>query len=421
MYNCPLKKSALEAPHLPCIIDQRCFTFQEIDQLADTYLEKCSRAGISISNTVAFHPSLSIECIALLFALWRLKANIFLINPKIPQKEIPSFLKRTSTTHFIHNLSNIECIQTKPSCFDTSLCLLTSGSTGTPKIAVLSLKNLLINASHSLSLHEKHRYLLSLPLFHVGGLGIILRSILAKAAIVLDQKNPLITHISYVPTHLYRSFPLYKHLECVLLGGAPIGSYPENLPIHVTYGLTEMGSMVLLKKKPPSIDGLYYLGAPLFKREVHIHTDGEIWVKGECLFQGYLEHDALTLPLNQEGWFQTKDIGQFHPEYGITIIGRKDWQFISGGENIQPEEIEKYIKMMPEIEDVAVVPKKDAEFGEIPIAFAVINKELTLASLQSYTQDFLPNYKIPKKLVIVSSLPKTGIKIDRQKLIEIDI
>lgn len=418
-----LKKSASEAPSLPCIIEESSsFTFQEIDHLVEKYANLLFRLGIQEGDRIAFHPSPSVPCIALLFAIWRLNANVCLINPKIPSSQIDLRVKQTAATHYIDNLSHLERIKKLPSTrvlsFHQSLCLFTSGSSSTPKVAVLPLKTLLINAADSIPLNEHSRYLLSLPLFHVGGMGIILRSILKKAAIVLDPKNPLITHLSYVPTHLYRSFPLYKNLECVLLGGAPIASYPDTLPIYITYGLTEMGSMALCKKTPPKIDAHYYLGKPLPQREIRIHSDGEIWVKGNCLFEGYLKNETISLALTQDGWFKTGDVGNEHPELGIAIIGRKDWQFISGGENIQPEEIEKHIKTIPEILDAAVVPMQNEEFGQIPAAFLRTEKDFDLATIQSHLQNFLPKYKLPKALFILDEFPKIGLKIDRKKIIE---
>ncbi len=420
--DCPLKKSASDAPSLLCVIDKTTsFTFQEIDRLTDIYVQKFHQAGITCGDLVAFYPFLSHECIALIFAIWRLKANCLTLNPKLPQTQIESFVNRASATHFIHHPFHIESIQKRVPFFEQSLCLLTSGSTGTPKIAVLSLKTLLANASFSLSLKESDRYLLSLPLFHVGGMAIILRCILSKAAIVLNADHPLITHLSYIPTHLYRSVPIYKNLKCVLLGGSPIASYPHELPIYITYGLTEMGSMVLFAKNPPKIDSHYYLGEPLPKREIHLHVDGEIWVKGNCLFEGYLENNTILRPLTEDGWFQTKDIAAYHPQYGFTIIGRKDWQFISGGENIQPEEIEKHIKTIPQILDAVIVPKQHEEFGQVPAAVVRIenNNRLSLAYIQHHLQDLLPKYKIPKALFILNEFPKIGIKIDRKKITEI--
>ena len=377
MSHCPLKIAAQEAPNATALIGKDfTLTYRELDALAD-------KPKIDEGEVITLKSPPSPELIASFFAAWRNNASVFPLNLRAPPQTVPV------TKHF------------------QSLLLFTSGSTGTPKIAVLSLKSLLANAKYSVPLSEEDRWLLSLPLYHVGGIGIMLRCILAKAAIVLDPACPEITHLSYVPTQLYRASPVYKNLKCILLGGAPTTSIPENLPIYGTYGLTEMGSMVLLREKPPLIDGSFYLGSPLPKRELKLAPDGEILVRGETLFEGYLNQPKKVT------WFKTGDIGKFHPKEGIAIVGRKDWQFISGGENIQPEEIEKYLLQIPGVLEAVVLPKEDPEFGARPVAvIRANNTEISLDSLQEH----LPKYKIPVAIQFLTNFPKKGLKIDRSKL-----
>jgi O-succinylbenzoic acid--CoA ligase len=278
-----------------------------------------------------------------------------------------------------------------------SLLLYTSGSTAAPKIAVLSLDNLLANASTVISpldLKPGDQWRLTLPHFQVGGIGIVMRCILARATIVLDD-SPDITHLSYVPTHLYRATPVYKHLRCLLLGGAPILSYPKHLPVYTTYGLTEMASMVTLN------------GSVLPNRELRISPDGEIWVRGPSLFQGYLGSSP------QQDWFPTGDLGRY--ENGkLEIIGRKDWMFISGGENIQPEEIEQELLALPEIIEAAVLPIDDPEFGKRPVAVIKASTSFDLKWMQSQLSKRLPKYKIPIALLFIDEMPrKDNFKLNR--------
>ncbi len=390
--HCPLKAAAKEAPSLPAVIAKDIsLTFQELDALADEF-------QFSPRQIITTVDPLSPKLIALFFAAWRCNACLCPLNTKLPPSQIQTNIDR------IHSHSgNI----TTP-----SLLLFTSGSTGTPKIAVLSLKSLLANAENSIPLSPSDRWLLSLPLYHVGGIGIMLRCVLAKAAIVLDKNHPDITHVSAVPTHLYRESPVYKNLKCVLLGGAPIHSIPPSLPIYATYGLTEMGSMVLARKNPPLIDGRIYLGNPLPKRELKLASDGEIWVRGETLFDGYLGFDKIS------GWFPTGDIGTVHPKEGIAIIGRKDWQFICGGENIQPEEIEQHLLNIPEIIEAVVIPVFDAEYGMRPVAIIKTHTpHISLHTIQAALTDHLPKYKIPFRLHILNEIPKNGLKINRKFLL----
>lgn len=415
--DCPLKIAAKEEPlSLAYLAKDVALTYKELDALTELFVERLHGCNIRDGDRIAvLHPPCQ-ELISLFFAAWRIGASICPLNLRLPTSQVESCLKRIEPKLFINsfpfNKSNRPGEVSDP--IYQSILLFTSGSSGPPKVAILSLKSLIANATFSVPLDTQDRWLLSLPLFHVGGIGIMMRCILSKATIVLDESDPKITHLSYVPTQLYRTSPLYKKLKCVLLGGAPINTIPERLPIYVTYGLTEMGSMVLARKQPPCINGHFYLGKPLPKREIRLEPDGEIWVKGATLFQRYLHDDSPFI----NGWFPTGDIGQYDEKEGYTIIGRKDWQFISGGENIQPEEIEQQLLQIPDILEAVVAPKPDPEFGMRPIAFIrTVNPLFSLQMMHSLLAERLPKYKIPIALYLIDEFPKNGLKIDRKQFL----
>ncbi len=416
---CPLKEAALATPHAPALQSkERTFSFQELDYLTESMVEKLHHCQITDGDRVAIlHPPCP-EWIALFFAILRLGASPCPLSLRLPAAQIQTALERLQPQLFIDSFPFKAQQRSKKKPFFRSIFLFTSGSTGQPKIAVLPFQNLLVNASFSLPLTPSDRWLLSLPLYHVGGIGIVLRCLLAKASLSLDERDPAITHLSYVPTQLYRANPVYKNLKAILLGGAPIRAIPDHLPIYATYGLTEMGSSVLLKESPQKIDGKYYLGLPLPKRELRLQSDGEIFVKGETLFQGYFENETLYTPL-ESGWFATNDIGAFDPQEGFAIVGRKDWQFISGGENIQPEEIESYLLQIPSILEAVVIPKKDPEFGMRPMAWVkTTENSLSETTIRAFLSNYLPKYKIPTQIHFVDEIPKQGLKIDRRKIID---
>lgn len=413
---CPLKIAAKEAPSSLAFISKNIeLSWEELDAQTEQFMMQLHKASIREGDRIAvLHPPCH-ELISLFFAAWRIGASICPLNLRLPPAQIESHLKKIQPRLFITSFPfDPRPLPTPPlSPIPQSALLFTSGSTGSPKCAILSLQNLIANASYSIPLEAQDRWLLSLPLFHVGGIGIMMRCILAKATLVLDEADTKITHLSFVPTQLYRASPVYKNLKCILLGGAPISSYPERLPIYATYGLTEMGSMVLARKHPPRINGSLSLGNPMPKREIRLEQDGEIWVKGETLFQGYLNET----PPFQKGWFPTGDIGRYNEKEGYSILGRKDWQFISGGENIQPEEIEQHLLEIPDILEAVIAPKEDPEFGMRPVAFIrTLNPFLTLEKVQNLLADSLPKYKIPIALYFVDAFPKTGSKIDRRGL-----
>lgn len=358
---CPLKEAALDAPNQPAILSSgKVVTFKELDQLVDhTIPSKTTKEKNSIQLVLKF------------FSAMRREMSFFPVNPRHP-------------------------IET-PLIKTTSLLLYTSGSSGNPKIAQIPYKNLIANAKNTISnldLRPNDQWKLSLPLYHVGGLSILVRCILARSCIVLDD-SPNITHLSFIPTHLTRFSPVYKNLRCLLLGGASIQNVPANLPIHTTYGLTEMSSMVTLD------------GKVLPKREVKISSDGEILVKGPMLFTGYWGEKPHT------GWFKTGDLGRFEKDR-LIVEGRKDWMFVSGGENIQPEEIETALLEDPEVQEAAVFGIDDPEFGKRPCAVVRADPSYSFKKMQTTLKTRLTPFKIPIKLIFVNEMPlKPNFKLDR--------
>ncbi|HAB99493.1 MAG TPA: hypothetical protein DCE71_06705 [Parachlamydiales bacterium] len=409
--SCPLK--AASSNQIAWIGNEGSLSYREINELADRWVFTLIGRGVKEGSRVAFSPHLNPLIIALFFAIWRLGASACPLHLRLPLEQRKKMVQRLRPDILILEDERPDLLRSSFSRVCPALpavFLMTSGSTAEPKIAVLSYQNIWTNAETAISfldLRAGDRWLLNLPLFHVGGIGVVMRCVLAQAAMVAALQEPHITHMSCVPTQLYRATPVYKTLRCVLLGGAPVHSYPERLPVIVTYGLTEMGSMVLAQRHPTN----GYLGFALSKREIKLADDGEILVRGECLFQGYW-HDGNIEP--PESWFATKDRGHFDPVQGFQILGRKDWQFISGGENIQPEEIERYLLEIPGVQEAVVVPKQDPEFGARPVAF--VSGNLSLERMKKCLLPYLPKYKIPIALISIDEMPKNGLKVDRLAL-----
>jgi O-succinylbenzoic acid--CoA ligase len=172
-----------------------------------------------------------------------------------------------------------------------------------------------------------------------------------------------------------------------------------------------MASQVTTTPPGASLDALRTAGRVLPEREVSISEEGEILVRGATLFAGYLEDENLDLPLDTDGWFRTGDLGALDENGYLRVFGRKDNRFFSGGENIQPEEIEEALAVLPGVEAAVVVPVEDAEFGQRPVAFVGMEEGSTV-NLASELENVLPRFKIP-----VSFHPwpgeSVGMKVDR--------
>jgi o-succinylbenzoate---CoA ligase len=267
-----------------------------------------------------------------------------------------------------------------------------SGSSGEAKAALHSFANHWYNALGSnANIHfgKLDCWLLSLPLYHIGGYSLLFRSLISGGALAIGEQdeslvqslqNFPLTHLSLVPTQLYRlldnqkSTPLLRKLKAVLLGGsaAPKSLIEEALrqhtPLYLSYGSTEMASQIATTPAP--IATIQQSSGQLLPyRELSVAKDGELLVKGLCLFQGYLQGGLIQPRTDQEGWFHTADIGSFSEKGEVTVLGRKDNMFISGGENIHPEEIEKALMMIDGVLEAVVVPVSDDEYGQRPVAF----------------------------------------------------
>jgi len=268
----------------------------------------------------------------------------------------------------------------------------TSASSGVAKAALHSFANhwySALGSNENIAFGAGDCWLLSLPLYHIGGYSLLFRSLISGGALALGEPNEALgqslqnfplTHLSLVPTQLYRlltdtkSTALLRKLKAVLLGGsaAPKSliecTLRQHLPLYLSYGSTEMASQIATTPAPiTTID--QKSGKLLPYRELIVANDGELLVKGPCLFQGYLQGGIIQPQTDKEGWFHTSDIGTLSAKGEVTILGRKDNMFISGGENIHPEEIERALMMIDGILDALVVPVPDQEYGQRPVAF----------------------------------------------------
>jgi O-succinylbenzoic acid--CoA ligase len=369
----------------------------------------CAQLKTFPHDKVAFWAAASPESVYLFFACWKLGKIACPLNTRLPSCE--KELARLETELFIpQQPQQLPPVPWEWNENNLATMVFTSGTTGTPKIACHTIAHHLYNAKGSaIPLCSQDRWLLSLPLFHVGGIAILFRCYLAQAQIALPSQNyDGITHLSLVPTQLKRLLenkaPL-PHVKYIMLGGAPLPNFSAPWNVVPTYGMTEMSSQI-------ASAGIVHPYA-----ELKIADDGEILVKGKTLFKGYYTHGRIELPVDEEGWFATKDLGRFNTEGKLEIIGRKDNLFISGGENIQPEEIEAELQKLPGIFQAIVVPIPDSEFGARPVVF--LDPPLSLNEIEKALATILPKYKIP---IGAFPLPETDrFKHNRRKLSEIAI
>jgi O-succinylbenzoic acid--CoA ligase len=421
--HCPIFVTAQQLPDYKALItDEESFTYRELDRLIAKFADALKKKGIQKDSKVAFIASFSWQTVVLFFALFRLKAIACPLSFRAPEEQIKKQLLQLKVDFFLQPEqfvpSETEDPEREIDPNRIAILISTSGTSSSAKMAALSFFNLYYSARGSTQkfpLLSGDHYLLSLPLFHVGGLSTIFRCFLFGLACVISERplvEAIIEHkihfLSCVPTQLFRicqSDEPVPHLKGILLGGAATSgtlfklANKKGLKIFTSYGLTEMSSQVTLALFP-CIDGVHLSsGFPLPHRNVKIAEDGEIHVKGDTLFLGYLQNDELHLPVDSQGWFATRDRGKWSEEGELIVLGRKDNLFISGGENVFPEEIESALLSLPEILDALVVPISDPEFGERPVAFVEAVSSISEDSLNKALRKILPGFKIPRRFL----------------------
>jgi O-succinylbenzoic acid--CoA ligase len=285
----------------------------------------------------------------------------------------------------------------------------TSGTSGSPKEVVLTYGNWLWSALGSavaLGLHPEERWLCALPLTHVGGLSIVLRSAIYGTTAIVHERfetervlqtlmapgGPTI--VSLVPTTLQRLLDAGLRdppaLRWALLGGAPSTtalqgrSAAAGVRVAPTYGLTEACSQVTT------------LGAPLFCTKVRLATDREILVSGPTVAPG-------SGPV-----LATGDLGDWSSDGALRVIGRKADTIISGGENVAPAEVEAVLEAHPDVFEAAVHGREDPQWGEAVVATVVADDGVDADELRAWCGARLASYKVPKEIAFATSLPRTG-------------
>ncbi len=461
---CPLQRAAEASPDAPALIAyHRVFSYVDYHAQVADVRRRLQQAGLTEGNIVAIALPPGAPYPLLLMGLLRLGAVALPVNTRFPSQYLLDIVQAvrcrdmitpygasiTTMQGKLHAMCprNLIAADPPPPRHRAELprerpatLVLTSGSSGPPKAALHTVGNHLESAARSnanLPLGEGDRWLMSLPLYHVSGLGILFRCLLGRAAVVFPGVNESttesiekygVTHVSLVATQLHRMIEdergvaALRRLKAILLGGGPapealIGKAADlGLPLYTTYGLTEMATQVTTTRHGDPPDRLRSSGYPLAPDAIRIGEDGTIEVGGATLFQGYVERDKVTRPISEEGWFRTGDLGRFDEDGYLHVLGRRDNGFISGGEDIQPEEIEGMLRACTGVLDAMVVPLSDAEYGAIPVAFVrmAIGTPLDPATLHTELKERLPKFKIPRHFhPWPQDLTETGIKPKR--------
>ena len=391
--------------------------------------------------------------------------ELLLLNVHLKPKEIENQLAQLDVTTVLHSVERREQLPNSISTIvfeslerilsdeeaddtfdwtfedrDIAIIMNTSATTGQFKSVPLRWGQIRAHVQASkevLGKTEQDNWLMILPLFHVSGLSILLRSLYNGTAVTIlpkyDEAQVLkliesenINMMSLVPTILTQLEPSITHhkLRVILLGGEFIpmalidACEKKSLPIYKTYGMTETFSQSVtfsVLDYPHKRDSV---GKPLPGMQVRIDKPdadgvGEIHLTGPMVMTGYIDKEPIDSDLN------TDDIGYVDEDGFVYILNRRKDLIISGGENIYPKELEDLVYTLPEVKECAVVPVSDPKWGQVPALFMAFHdgESMTSDEILSFMTNSLAKYKVPKYVKILPALPRNGTgKIVRNEL-----
>jgi O-succinylbenzoic acid--CoA ligase len=391
--------------------DGGSLTYAELDERASRRALQLAAAGVGAGQRVRVTHPPGLAFAELLHALPRLGA---VMEPEAPtDPPTPSAAAGEAARTELRTRFDPGAVHT---------AIRTSGTTGVPKAVELTYANHAASALASagaLGVEPGDRWLCALPLHHVGGLNVLIRSVINRTTVVLHERFDAdrvratleageVTLASLVPTMLARLRAAgLRHtpdLRAIALGGGPIPAgllewaSEAGIPVVPVYGMTETCSQV--------VAGIP--GRPLPGVELEIGPDGEILVRGPMVAPGELAGD---------GWLHTGDLGSIDTDGRLHVLGRLKELIVSGGENVAPLEVEQALLAHPAVVDAGVAGLPDPDWGEAVTAFVVLRQPAGAEELLAWCRERLAPFKVPKVVHEVELLPRNaGGKLLRDRL-----
>ncbi len=465
----------------------REFTYQQFFQAAicgADFLKK--QFEIKAGDRIAVLSMNELEYIFLFFAAQRLGAILVPINFRLTSREVEHIVSDCQPKLIVHQAEYSALIETLTwKCphlllqdlpfssgtpyleFDAqpespAMIIYTSGTTGAPKGALISHEMIFwnsVNTTLRLNISQSDCTVIFLPFFHTGGWNVLTTPFLHRGAkIILLKKfdGEQILHLSEkekatllfgVPTtmDMMARSETFKQVDLSSLRYAIVGGEPmpveliqtwhhKGIPIRQGYGLTEFGPNVFSLNEQDAIRKIGSIGFPNFYCEAKILGEsgeelganqiGELCLRGPMCMSGYWKNNKATEETIVNGWLHTGDLVRRDEDGYYYVVGRKKDMFKSGGENVYPAELEKVIRSMPGIREVAVIGIPDSKWGEVGKAFVAVESGSAISEslLQQHCLQNLAKFKVPKYFQFLPELPKGDSgKILKRKLSELEL
>lgn len=407
------------------VTDEMEFTYLQLANHINERTKTLTEKEINRNDIVGLFAEHSYQFIVDLLSVWKIGGVVFPINTKLAKNEIDRQIKFTGCKLLADKKVGKNSASNKMSA---ALILFTSGTTGENKAVVHTYNSLFASASSidkAIQLEEEKKWLASLPFYRIGGFQIIIRALLTGGTLCIPKNvstKKIIDGVNrYKPDYIslvnatYRSLLQsnsneLKNTKAIFVGGGPVESsllkegISKGLPVYKVYGSTETSSMISILKPEDAVNKIESAGKPLPGVNIKI-MQNEILVYSDSLFTGYYKNDSLTKEKIKNGWYKTGDVGYIDDDGFLFIEGRKDNIIISGGEKIDPKEIESILKKLDNIKEAVVLGIPDEKWGQRICAAVVSNTKLDVSEIQDELKEILPSYKIPKMIKQIESIP----------------
>ncbi len=444
------KRLAINPTGLFLKFGEETFTFGEIADSVTIVQKAFSASGIHSKNKLIVLLPNGIELVEVILTCFESGIISIPISTKFTSEELNSIVKEVQPDAIISNWNfskklqtnsiPLICIEEIPtlargcqkfeidesvSADNVCTILMTSGTTGQPKAVQLTFGNFQSsceNWNHFLQFDTTDQFLCCLPMTHIGGLAVIIRALIYGFSVNIAEsfssellyqilsKDP-VTLISLVPTMLQRiidqpdGLQYLKSLRAILLGGGPASDnllencLNEKLNVVKTYGMTETCSGIVGLKILDQPEKKQFTGVP-FKDVTLKIVNEEIVVSGPMVMKGYLNHSEAN------GIHNSRDLGWIDDGTLFLEMRRKDL-IITGGENVNPKEVEELLKSFDGINDAVVVGVPDEEWGQLVTAYLTSeNSKPDIKNITNHLKDRIASFKIPKVIHFVKSIPR---------------
>ena len=423
----------------------RNFTFGEIEARSNRMARLLQAQGFGCGDRLAVQMSNAIEMIDLYLACVKLGVMFVPINVLYKDREVSHIVGDAEPRRVVRDeearamareAERLEAERPRVGLDgDTPAAIVyTSGTTGVSKGAVLTHNNFAANGVTLLAAWQitgSDRLLLTLPLFHVHGLGNGLHCWLASGCRMrleerFEQGRAEEMFLGFRPTLFFGVPTIYVRLlearreiagsiRLFVSGSAPLAAQVlEEFEakfghrILERYGMTE--ALMIMSNPYVGERRAGTVGKPLPGVSARVDGSGEVYVRGPNLFAGYWRREQATREAWEEGWFRTGDIAERSEDGYYTLMGRRSDLIISGGFNIYPREIEELLLEQEEVAEAAVVGIPDPVRGEVPVAFLVARGgEFDAGRLEGVCREKLASFKTPRRFIAVDRLPRTAL------------